>query len=608
MDDFFQNAFNAVSGTDFEEIPVDIETFVTDPEFLGMEDSLSEYQYLLIKAVSQVYKKETLIALHGEQEGERRYREYTFREVIMQLGKGSGKDFTSVIAVCYIVYLCLCLKSPTKYFRNDSIDIVNIAINADQAQRVFFSKFLDRIKNSPWFDGKYRPGASHVQFDKMVNVYSGHSEREAYEGYNTLVIILDEISGFALENTTGHAKAKTSEAIYEWARGSVTSRNSRLGKVVMLSFPRFRDDWIQQKYDKSIAEKEVIKRQRTIKVDPDLPDGTEGNEAVVEWDEDHIIRYAKEAPYTFALKRPSWEVNPTKDLQEDYAIDFFRNYADALGRFACMPSDNTEDSFFKNKQAIEDAFVARNGVDEFGEWYGDFQPDPTKQYFIHVDLSKTHDRCAIAMAHVEKWVTIKVGDYHEDVHPVVKIDVVRWWKPSKFEPMDYKKVVDFIIALRRRGFKLKLTTFDRWQSQDTMHLLESQGINTDLLSVANKHYDDFLSTMYDSRLIGPKIPELIDELKQLRYIKDKVDHPRTGYKDLSDATCGAIYNAVTLTPPPANTQVEVLSYADVARRNMAAEQENRDRNGTYLSKGAIKAPPKQVPPDLAEYLDRFTIL
>jgi hypothetical protein len=602
-DDFFLSAMNAVSGTDFEEIPVGIEEFVTSQDYLGMDTELSHYQYTLIRAVSQVYKKETLIALHGEEEGIRRYKE-TFREVIMQLGKGSGKDFTSVIAVCYIVYLCLCLKNPRKYFNNDSIDIINIAISADQAQRVFFAKLLERIKESPWFDGKYTPGASHIAFDKSVNVYSGHSEREAFEGYNTLVIILDEISGFALENTTGHAKAKTSDAIYEWARGSVTSRNSTLGKVVMLSFPRFRDDWIQQKYDSVVAEKEIVKREAVIKADPELPDGTENNEMIVEWDEDHITRYSQ--PYTYALKRPSWEVNPTKNLQVDYALDFFRNYGDALGRFACMPSDNTEDSFFKNKQAIEDAFVARNGNDEYGVFYADFLPDPTKTYFIHVDLSKTHDRCAIAMAHVEKWVDMKVGDFYHDTHPVVKVDVVRWWKPSKFEPMDYKKVVDFIISLRRRGFKLKLVTFDRWQSQDTMHLLESQGINTELLSVAKKHYDDFLATMYDSRLVGPKIPELIDELKQLRHIKDKVDHPRAGYKDLSDATCGAIYNAVTLTPPPANDNIEVLSYADVARRNMQSERTQAQE--TYVSKGPIKPPPEKVPQDILEYLDRFQVL
>ncbi len=38
------------------------------------------------------------------------------------------------------------------------------------------------------------------------------------------VVILDEISGFATENTTGHDQAKTADAIYDMYRGSVVSR------------------------------------------------------------------------------------------------------------------------------------------------------------------------------------------------------------------------------------------------------------------------------------------------------------------------------------------------------------------------------------------------
>jgi hypothetical protein len=181
--------------------------------------------------MTQIFKLPTLIRLYGEEEGVRRYKT-TCREIIMQLGKGSGKDFTSTIAVAYVVYLCLCLKSPTRYFNNDSIDIINVAINADQAQRVFFKNFMQRIKECPWFEGKYNDGRDNVEFDKNIFVYSGHSERESYEGYNTLIIILDEISGFALENTTGNQKAKTGDEIYKWARGSVDSRFSELGKVV----------------------------------------------------------------------------------------------------------------------------------------------------------------------------------------------------------------------------------------------------------------------------------------------------------------------------------------------------------------------------------------
>ena len=49
--------------------------------------------------------------------------------------------------------------------------------------------------------------------------------------------------------------------------------------------------------------------------------------------------------------------------------------------------------------------------------------------------------------------------------------------------MDYAEVIGFILALRRRGFHIKLVTFDRWNSVDTMNTLTSKGIETDRLSV-----------------------------------------------------------------------------------------------------------------------------
>ena len=597
MSDFLLDAMNAVSGEEFDEIPVDIKEFVESPEYLSTERQyhLSDYQYKMVRAMSQIYRHETLIHLWGKKKAKERWDE-TYREIILQLGKGSGKDFTSTVAVDYAVYLCLCLKNPTKYFDNASIDIINIAINADQAQRVFFKNFMKLIKESAWFTkDKYDDKRDSVEFIKGVNVYSGHSEREAYEGYNTMIIILDEISGFALESTSGNQKAKTAPEIYDWARGSVDSRFAELGKVVMLSFPRFNNDFIQQKYDEVVAEKEVIKRSATVMVNPELGPDYEGNLIEINWDEDHITRYA--FPYCWALRRPSWEVNPIKDLQKDYSQAFFRNYADALGRFACMPSDNTEDSFIKNKQAIMDSFITTNGVDDRGIFNPNFRPKEGVDYFIHVDLSKVHDRCAVALAHVDKWVTHGEGSL-TDVYPSVRIDALRYWEPSKFEPMDYKKVTDFILALKKRGFNLRLVTFDRWNSNDTMNYLSQHHIETDTLSVANKHYDDFLSVLYDERLVGPKDEKLIEELRELRYIKDKIDHPRTGYKDLSDAVCGAIYNAVTYTIKPQNQNIEVVTYKSLMRQQAEREQQ---------PSGVIRPPKKPMPQELAEQLEQFNI-
>lgn len=599
--DLFTAALSAATGEEWEEIPVTIEQFVTQPRFLGLPP-LSEHQYTIVRAATQIYKLETLIALYGRLEGMRRWEE-TYNEIVLMLGKGSGKDHCSVISVCYIVYLLMCLKDPSGYYgnpTNEPIDIINVAINADQARTVFFNRLKDRVEGSPWFNEgpngrRYEAGNNVIDFDKNIHAYSGHSQREAFEGKNLIMAILDEISAFALESNTGNDQADTADATYNMYSDSVTSRYAEFGKVVLLSFPRFYGDYIMQRYgpefndeDKgmkgAVAEKETIIRTHTFKINEDMPDDIPENEFTIEWEEDHITRYAFDK--VFALRRPSWEVNPTKNI-EMYKKAFVTNKANALGKFACMPSDQSEDSFIKNKQAIEEAFVSINGVDDRGHHHPNFKPKEGVDYFIHVDLSKVHDKCAVALAHVDRWVTLGDG-YISENEPVVKVDAVRFWKPNKLEPMDYKKVTDYILDLKKRGFNLKLVTFDRWQSHDTMNFLKQHHIETDMLSVDNKHYDDLLSTLYDGRLVGPRLQELIDELRQLRYIKGKVDHPRAGYKDLSDAVCGAIYNAVSLTAKPQNQEVEVITYKSLQRSIDQNKQERPD--------GIIKPPKKQQMP------------
>jgi hypothetical protein len=59
---------------------------------------------------------------------------------------------------------------------------------------------------------------------------------------------------------------------------------------------------------------------------------------------------------------------------------------------------------------------------------------------------------------------------------------------------------------------------------------------------------------------------LIDELLQLRIIRDKVDHPRKGSKDLSDAVCGALYNSIIGTKREAKeVEIEVHTYKQLIR-------------------------------------------
>lgn len=579
----------------FNEIPVDLDTFLHDKNYLD-QPALSQIQRDLVEAMSQIYKEEDLIRIMGEENGRKHYKKYTKAEVIMQLGKGSGKDHTSTIGCAYLVYKLLCLKDPAKYFGKppgDSIDIINIAINAEQAKNVFFKNFRNKIERSPWFAGKYDSKVNSIEFNNAITVYSGHSEREGHEGLNLILAILDEISGFSQESNTGNENAKTGDAIYRAFRASVDSRFPDYGKVVLLSFPRYPGDFISKKYDDAIVEKEVIVRKHVFVMNPDLPESMEGNTIEVEWEEDHIISYR--FPGIYAVKRPTWEVNPTRRI-EDFKVAFATDYSDAMMRFACRPSFSS-DAFFKQRDKLERSMTLRNPLDNFRRFDTSFEPNPEKIYFVHADLAQKHDKCAVAISHVEKWVEIKSFNNYQQIVPIVIVDAIAWWEPKIEGPVNLSEVKNWIIHLRRMGFNLGLVTFDRWQSFDIQQELKAVGIKTDTLSVSKKHYEDLAMLIYEERVAMPRIPLLLEEMSELKIVSDKkVDHPRKKSKDLADAMCGSVYNSISHTSRNTNQEISIHSWKSLSQ---GYEKKDRDNN--------VIQPPKPSE-EIVEYLANMGVI
>lgn len=592
----FDDFLDALKSDQFEEIPVDAKTFVEGEAFLN-QPPLSDVQYDIVEAMSQIYKKEDLIDLMGTEEGTRYYNKYTKNEVILQLGKGSGKDFTSTVACSYIVYKLLCLKDPARYFgkpSGDAIDIINVAINAQQAKNVFFKGFKTKIEKSPWFAGKFYAKAESIEFDKSITVYSGHSERESHEGLNLILAVLDEISGFATEVGTGNDQGKTADNIYKAFRASVDSRFPDLGKVALLSFPRFPGDFISQRYDDVIAEKDAVLKTHRFIMNPDLPEDQEGNSLEISWEEDSIVSY--KYPGVFALKRPTWVVNPTRKI-DDFKLAFFTDMGDAMQRFACVPTF-ASDAFFKQRDKVRAAMTIRNPLDQFRRFDETFKPDPNKKYFVHADLAQRHDKCAVAIAHVDKWVNIQVIKDYEQVAPVVVVDAVAYWEPKIEGPVDLSEVKQWIQNLRRVGFDIGMVSFDRWQSFDIQNELKSVGMRTDTVSVAKKHYEDMAMLIYEERLAMPMIDLLFEELTELKIMRNnKVDHPRKKSKDLADAVCGAIYGAISHTPRNTNLEVEIHTFT----------QRPKNENNKF-EENVVEYKTKELPDDVRDYLSRFNML
>lgn len=558
----FEDFDSLLRRDDLVEEPVSIETFVSDRKFLGMERPLSEIQVEISRHITQILKPETLVQLMGEEKGLAYYKQYTVNEVVAMLGKGSGKDHTSRISMAYIVYLLHCLRDPVDYFgkaHGVTIDLLNLAVNAQQAKNVFFDPLKKLLMASPYFNEKgFEPRVSEILFfDRPIRCFSGHSESEGWEGYEVLLVVLDEIAAFKTDNelkaaeNTQRAKGSAS-AIYNMSKVSVISRFPKVGKVVLLSFPRYKGDFITTRYD------EVAKTQ----------DET-----------------------TWAIKRATWEVNPTIS-REDLEPEFKRNPVEAEARFNCNPPEMT-DAYFREPEMVRAAFrYADDPEAEDGTWKPWFSGVDGFPRFIHVDLATKHDSAAICMVHLSgmKEVQTMVGI---ERLPIINVDYIKSWtaKPNEEIPLaDIRNT----IALLARKFSVSLITFDQYASQEMIQTLRTWGYNADLHTVRKTDYDTLLSAIYDGRLRGYWNEYLVEnELLKLKLINNtKIDHPTTGSKDRADALAGAMYMCMTHFGVDEEISIEIWSDADV-------DDETED---TIEKIRPVQTPTREIPPDLEAFL------
>jgi len=510
---------------ELEEEPVSIQTFVQDRKYLGLPE-LSPIQLEIVRHSTQIFKERTLQKLYGEEEGSEWYKKYTDNEVICMLGKGSGKDHCARISIAYTAYLLHCLRDPLSYFGKANgvyIDLLNLAVNAQQAQRVFFEPLKNLLLSSPFFNEVgFEPRVSEIFFfSRPVRCFSGHSESEGWEGYEVLTVILDEIAAFKTDaELRGEVRSKGSaSAIYNMSKLSVMSRFPEVGKVILLSFPRYKGDFIQSRF---------------------------------------INANEKNEPKTWTIKAATWEVNPTIE-REQLESEYIRNPIEARARFECEPP-NMEDAYFRDPDLVRKAFnYSDSPIDEddssFKKW---FTGSDGRTRFIHVDLALKRDRAALCMVHSPGMKEIQTSMGVETL-PVVNMDLVYSWEATVGNEINFASIRQMIVDLCRK-FDVALVTFDRWQSVEMIQSLRAQGINADFHSVKKADYDTLLTAIYDTRLRGYWNEILVEEelLKLRLFGNNKIDHPATGSKDLADALAGATASCVKNIAITEEMDIEIM--------------------------------------------------
>jgi len=519
-----QTAFENEDVFEFEPVPLDV--FITDKAFLGLPP-LSSKQKEFVEYATQIYEPKELARL-----GWKRLR---YVNVVLALwGKGSGKDFVSRIILLRLVYLLLALKNPQAYLYksptmsvgSERIDMLNTAVNAKQAESVFFAPLRKYVKNSPFFKSRCNVLSGELRFDKGIYLLSGHSEAESHEGLNLLAVVLDEIAAFKTDDEIELMRSKSvrktmpmsASALYDFAMSTITTRFPKVGKVILLSYPRFEGDFITTKY-----------------------------------------RELKNDSKAFVSFGATYEVNPTKK-KKDFEAEKKRNPLRYYARIECKPAV-AEDAFFRNLEAVKKAFRKDlpNPVDmEVNRIRSWFICSDNYIRFAHVDLAKNRCRAAFAFVHaygMDKRIAYTFDEVERTrkqtivMLPLLKVDLIMYYEAPPGGEIDFSRVMDDIIdVIENRNFTTGLITFDGYNSLQMQQTLRQRGISVGDLSVDRnrKAYDALQDIVYDGRLISYYHPILVEQ--ELPYLVDyrgtKIKHRLGRGKDGADALAGAVFNCI----------------------------------------------------------------
>lgn len=128
---------------DYEEIPVDIDTFLDDPEYLGQGLVNEEGKKTVFP-----YWRETLRKIFPDN------LTVNYNTVALTGSIGIGKSFIAVICILYLLYRMLCLKDPYLHYGLQPIDKITFGfmnITLDASKGVAWDKCQQLLQVSPWF-------------------------------------------------------------------------------------------------------------------------------------------------------------------------------------------------------------------------------------------------------------------------------------------------------------------------------------------------------------------------------------------------------------------------------------------------------------------------
>lgn len=602
---------NEIYDVDYRVKPPTPEEFLNDPKYVG-------------EIAKNIYPqwRENFIKLYNDQ---------TKFYVIATGAIGIGKDWFTELCIAYELVKLGCLRNPHKFYRraiNTDIVISVISITKAQTKNVFFNQLKSLIDTSEWMQ-KYFPRNKDkndiIEFfspaddgtGKMgkIRVMYGAPNNAAVIGENVLIAIIDEANFMQVIQKSKRERGANKEydqatKIHDNLLRRMKSRflqDGRIaGKMFVLSSRQYPDDFVERKI-------------KELKNDPHTVIFEYAIYQMKPWD------YYKMTPKTFDVlignaEFPSKILLPGEAVSPDCHIekvpmelyeDYVRDLDGSIRDFSGIATQNVQ-TFIKQYNKIYECIKD----DECPEFYSsqvtnfedgaDFiyeiidKIDKTAPRAIHLDLSSTGDSTGIAMVHCAGMKEIcrtqslfRNGKLEQvqvkEQAPVYKVDFVLEITPPPNKEIVYANVRQLIITLREFGFNIVSVSADKYQSRDTLQILNENGFDTFYISVdtTREPYDNLKQAIYDGRFETYHHEKLILELVNLEDDKKrkKIDHKNSGMvtsKDCSDAVAGACWGLTQVGMYGGNMTEPSLGYMMLLPSQVTVEKECEDYEQDFM--------------------------
>jgi len=566
--------YDVLTDAEYIRKPVDMETFVRDPYYLG-------------KTCDVLYPKlmEDMNELFAG----------NYRETILSGSIGWGKSFFASIAACRIIYELSCMRDPHKSFgigKGSDISFVVLSVKEDLAIKVAFENIANKIKESDYFKDNFafKPMKKEIIFPNHIQVAARASTDSAALGLNVFSAWIDESNFLAPMKKKGSIESRVGNTdrasfLYDQLIRRMKSRFQRHGKLpgmmIVVSSKQTRDDFTAKRIRESKDDPTVFVRDyATWHVKPDGIFSKEVFHVLV--GNDLIPSKVLDPEEVPILREKLQEGMLIIEVPIDFKNDFVNNVEDSIRDIAGIETVSIS-PFIQQRNKIvpnidinrshpftTEAWVqteggrfiwsklahqieTREGASLVREWQPLFHAGSARH--VHIDPSLNDDSTGFAVGCVTGYKMVSRRDpetqeLFTERAPEIWVDFLLRISPPVGGEIDQAGLRSLIYQFQAKGFSVSFVSADQFNSADTLQQLARKGLTTERISVDKPMdaYDILKQALYENRLSFYDYRPLLDELKWIQKdnIRNKVDHPAGKSKDVADALAGIVFTLTTM--------------------------------------------------------------